>query len=412
MYQSSSFPPLNFSSSSEEDNANVKQNEVVETNVDEIKVNGDVKKRTRRKRKPVNIVVQRHDTPIYPVADEETDKIDDVPTVNRVRKRRRRNGHGNDKEKDVVCANEQEETKDDFVISLESKITDIEPDKVEKEDSEYGVKKGFGKEPDVNPCNSSDSKEKDYTSSNSNQLKEIEKRRDRSRSVTVVKSNGAPVKFRSLDELSDSSSDGELFAGKMEKLYLMEEFSTYSVVRETNGFTIEFRLLHDNNIVYSAKHRKRTEAVFITRKAKCHLRDTEFDAIIKVGECLCDFSLRNNCSLSEELMRVRFLRNKPDLGKQVRRRLHITIPCSGEAKSYTLLSKDPELTSKNGYTFSFDKFHVKDSVKNAQLVLQDDVESVVLNIRKVGRDMIEVDTRVLVPPLLIFAIAIGSFMSH
>lgn len=386
----------------------------------------------------VHIAVERSTVQIQPEIDEDTDAMGSVSSTIKVRKRKRRSNRNiKDNETDITSVGEKLKHNGDVRITEEVVKADIQGSQVAGGNLETFVEKNVTNESDIKPYTHSGGekdvvtadcggtikesetnqhiqsyvRENDHISVDSNKTGRKRIRKTSGQHITIVRSNGSQVTFKSLNGVSDSSLD-KLLISKMENMYMMEEFSTYSIVREVHGFTIEFRLMYNNEIIYSAKHRKRLDMVQISRKAKCHLRDPDFDALIKIGALFNDFSLVNNCTLPEELMHIRFLSSKSGLGKQFRRRLLITVPCTTRSKPYVLLSRDPDANSRGVFAFSFDKFHIKDSIRNAQLVPQDDIDSVVMNIRKVSKDMIEVDTKLLVPPLSIFALGISSFLAH
>jgi hypothetical protein len=184
---------------------------------------------------------------------------------------------------------------------------------------------------------------------------------------------------------------------------------TYSVTRGTqkhlNGDSVYFKMQKNGQNLFTAKFKRSRLSIFNGDKSP-RLREQP-DAIVLVARNFCDFSFRKSFA-SKEILTVRFasISHPSENARKMAVNFFVEVE---DLPGRKLISKNPKLNDDGKVIHDFEDELAIDSVKNAVLVAQTKGPSLVL-IRKMKKDILEIDVRFNHETIWIFVIGIASFL--
>lgn len=198
---------------------------------------------------------------------------------------------------------------------------------------------------------------------------------------------------------------------------LFNDFKTFTIKRSTSimiyGKRIKFSILDGENVLFSSKFKGMEKIIPISAGAECHMKASEHDAYVITGNDFHDFSLREKSATGREKLTCRFF----SYGKTMRtRRSVVTLffhQSDSESNDYVLrlTSRKPVVDDDGNVLHDFGGRKAVQSIRNVAYI---DKESNLdlIYLRKTDDDILELDSKVNIGPLSLFAIAISDFMCN
>ena len=187
-------------------------------------------------------------------------------------------------------------------------------------------------------------------------------------------------------------------------------FKTFTCERKktTNlkGTRIFFHFSHRDDLIFSAKFKDgKADFIPIVRDKTAHMTAKECEAVLLYGNNMCDFSLRKNGRCGEEMMSIQIRRFKNEEAKP-RSFECFLFGQSGLCPNH-LKSVEPECVD-GVWEIDLNSDESLRSIKNCQLVSDD--KRTFCFIRKMAKSKLEIEARVPLDELRLFAMTIASFL--
>lgn len=191
-----------------------------------------------------------------------------------------------------------------------------------------------------------------------------------------------------------------------------KEQPMYRISREKKtsllGMSYTFLLYQTTDHILSATYKKGAEVATIYKGQIPADKNANGDAYVSVGNKTSDFALRLESKTGEEVLSIRFYPKEP---KEAARRLTLSFFAPKEEAPSRLYSRQPTETNNGTIDFDFKgRFHIT-SVKNAVL-FEKKSDPDLFWIRKIDRDVIELQAGFPIDPLCMFAIGLASFITE
>lgn len=193
---------------------------------------------------------------------------------------------------------------------------------------------------------------------------------------------------------------------------LSRERHLYHVARTRKlsvaGRRTTFTIFDHGNPLYTTKVKgsQLKEPLPIAKGGEMHYRDREFPGYLLSGNKHTQFSLRTADPFGKEQLSLTFSWHNGS--KSVPRDISITFFLKDSLVPEKLANKRPQMTGDGEWQLDFSNRPVIASIRNCIFVHSSNgVEFVV--VRKVERDMIEVDAVEIISPMAVFSIVIALF---
>jgi hypothetical protein len=188
-------------------------------------------------------------------------------------------------------------------------------------------------------------------------------------------------------------------------------FRTYECRRQTvhsfRGTKILFSFKLDGTVLFSAKFKDRSQnAIPIVRGTDVHLDSDSWDAVLLHGNNFSAFSLRTNTRNGREVLSLQFRTTKG--GRKTPRALSANFFNQPPSCPARLASADPTETDA-GWILDIGKEDALTSIKNCRL---EAYGRPYVYIRKMKKNVLELEAKSVIDELVVFAMAIGSFLCH
>ena len=187
-------------------------------------------------------------------------------------------------------------------------------------------------------------------------------------------------------------------------------FHTYKVIRKKQvnikGKSTIFQFLDDQKVLFSAKFKVSQPFIPIEKGESVHFNDNEKEACVLYANKYSDYSLRNKYDHGEEIMSLKFRKFHND--GHVPRRVLIYFFNPNENLPEKLESKEPEQTDDMKFCIDLNTDNAIASIKNCRI--EDSHNKPFIFIRKLKKELLEIEGQTVISPICLFTIGIGSFI--
>lgn len=190
------------------------------------------------------------------------------------------------------------------------------------------------------------------------------------------------------------------------------ERELYQIIRSKRhtikGTRITFQILQDSEVLYTTKFKgKRPNApIPIQSGSEMHYRDNEFAGYLHSGNNHCSYSLRIKNLYGKELISIQF--NLHNGQKSIPKQIVVSFFIKDSLIPQKLVNMPPTLNDDGGYELPFYNKMCIPSIKNCVMINEVD-QCHFMSVRKIDKNMIEVDAVEMISPLSIFGFVLSIF---
>lgn len=191
-----------------------------------------------------------------------------------------------------------------------------------------------------------------------------------------------------------------------------KERGLYQVIRKTKhsikGTRINFQILQHGDVLYTTKFKGKrpTDPIPIQSGSEMHYRDKEFSGYLHNGNNHSSYSLRIKTQFGKELISIQY--NYHNGVKSVPKDIIVSFFIKDSLIPQRLINMPPILTDDGGYELPFYNKMCIPSIKNCVMINEQD-QCQFMSVRKVEKNLIEIDAVDMISPLSIFGFVLSLF---
>lgn len=190
------------------------------------------------------------------------------------------------------------------------------------------------------------------------------------------------------------------------------ERELYQIIRNTRhtikGTRITFQILQNNEILFTTKFKGKrpTNPIPIQSGKEMHYRDKEFAGYLHSGNNHCSYSLRVKTLFGKELISIQFSLHNGQ--KNIPKDIVVSFFIKDSLIPQRLINMPPILNDDAGYELPFNNKMCIPSIKNCVMINEAD-QCQFISIRKVEKNLVEIDAVDMISPLSIFGFVLSLF---